>query len=611
MLHILKNKIVAKSCVAAFCIASTSAVIAETIPEVVISAKGGQTLQNVLPTSHVFTLDDINTAQIKDIPALLESIPGVNLTDSGGRGSATGVFLRGTSGSQTIVLIDGVRVGSATLGSAALNSFPVEAIERIEVIKGPFSGIYGGDAVGGVIQLFTKKSGDGLGSASASIGSDGLSDFSLGFNGGNDRNGFHVNVYREDGDGIDRTSLTNDRNDDDDGFEETAVSFGGKASLSDNVTANLTVLYSDNTVVFDNTFDSDPSSESDDTNFETDNTLLSTALNITAELNDSLIWTTTLGINEDESVTDVFFSDITTERYSIGTELAYSFAGSNLFTVGVEYYDEEVETLSDFPETERDNSAIYAQLQASAGDFAFVGSVRYDDNSAYGDETNVSLALNYDFNDSIRATASYGTAFAAPSFNQLFFPFFGNPDVQPEESDSYELTLRGNHSNFDWRASIYKTDVTNLIAFDFNTFLAGNIGEAEFEGLELEVSTQLANWDVSAAIDFLSADDAITGNQLNDRAEQSIRITAARDFGQFDLRFDIRGEDGRVDAGDTDLSAYVLFDVSGRYTINEQWSVHANIDNIFDKDYTVNLVNLTERFNTEGTQAKLTVQYNF
>lgn len=604
------NKLI-KTSIALACLGTSTLAIAEEKEEIIITAKGGQTLQNVLPTSHVFTLDDIDRAQIKDIPALLESIPGVNLTDSGGRGSATGVFLRGNSGSQTIVLIDGVRVGSATLGSAALNSFPVEAIERIEVIKGPFSGIYGADAVGGVIQLFTKKSGDGLGSASASVGNDGLTEFSLGFNGGDERNGFHLSVYQEDGSGIDRTSLTNDGNGDDDGFEETAISFGGTATLSDSVVANLTVLYSDNTVEFDSTFDSDSASESDDSGFETDNTLFSTALNITAQLSDSLVWTTTLGINEDESITDAFFSDITTERNSIGTELAYSFAGDSLLTVGVEYFDEEVETLTDFPETERDNSAAYAQLQTSAGDFSFVGSVRYDDNSVYDDDTNVSLALNYDFNESIRATASYGTAFVAPSFNQLFFPFFGNPDVEPEESDSYELTVRGNHANFDWRASVYKTDVTNLIAFDINTFLAGNIGEAEFEGLELEVATQLANWDVSAAIDFLSADNAITGNQLNDRSEQTIRLTAARDFGQYDLRFDVRGEDGRVDAGDTDLSGYVLFDVSGRYTINDQWSVLANIDNVFDKDYTVNLINPTERFNTQGTQAKLTVRYSF
>lgn len=582
-----------------------------TTDELIVTAKGGQTLQNVLPTSHVFTLDDIDTAQVKDIPALLESIPGINLTDSGGRGSATGVFVRGNTSSETIVLIDGVRVGSATLGSAALNAFPVEAIERIEVIKGPFSGIYGADAVGGVIQLFTKKTGEGLGTASVSLGSDSLTELSLGFNAGNERNGFHISIYDEDTDGIDRTSLVNDANGDEDGFEETAFSFGGKATLSESVEANLTVLYSDNTVVFDNTFDLDPSSESDDTGFLTENTLFSAALNITAQLNESLTWTTTLGINEDESITDVFFSDITTERNSIGTELAYQFGGNNLFTVGAEYFDEEVDTLSSFPETERDNTAVYAQLQASVADVSFVGSVRYDDNSAYGDETNVSVALNYDFTDEIRATASYGTAFVAPSFNELFFPFFGNPDILPAESDSYELTVRGSHANFDWRASVYKTDVTNLIQFDFNTELAGNIGEAELEGLELEVSTQVAQWDISAGLDFLSADDAITGNQLSDRAEQSIRLTAKRDFGGFDIRFDVRGEDGRVEFGDVDLSSYVLFDVSGSYSINDQWSVQANIDNIFDKDYTVNLVSRTQRFNTEGIQAKLTLKYDF
>jgi len=370
-------------------------------------------------------------------------------------------------------------------------------------------------------------------------------------------------------------------------------------------------LYSDNTVEFDNTFDSDPTTESDDTGFLTDNTLFSAALNITAQLNEALTWTTTLGINEDESITAAFFSDITTERNSIGSELAYSFGDGNLVTVGVEYFDEEVDTLSNFTETERDNTAIYAQLQASAGDFNFVGSVRYDDNSAYDDETNVSLAVNYDITDEIRATASYGTAFVAPSFNELFFPNFGNENILPAESDSYELTLRGAHSAFDWRASVYRTDVTNLIQFDFNTFLAGNIGEAELEGLELEISTQLAEWDVSASVDFLSADDAITGDQLSDRAEQTIRLTAKRDFGHFDLRFDVRGEDGRVEFGGIDLSAYVLFDISGSYTINDQWSVQANIDNIFDKDYTVNLVSPTERFNTEGTQAKLTLKYNF
>jgi len=167
---------------------------AKDIDELIVTAKGGQTRQNVLPTTHVFTLEDID--------------------------------------SQTIVLIDGVRVGSATLGSAALNSYPVEAIERVEVIKGPFSGIYGADAVGGVIQLFTKKTAEGYGTATATVGSDALTEYGLSFNGGDERNGFHISVQREDGDGIDRTSITSNGNADDDGFEETAASFGGRVTLS-------------------------------------------------------------------------------------------------------------------------------------------------------------------------------------------------------------------------------------------------------------------------------------------------------------------------------------------------------------------------------------------
>ena len=121
----------------------------------------------------------------------------------------------------------------------------------------------------------------------------------------------------------------------------------------------------------------------------------------------------------------------------------------------------------------------------------------------------------------------------------------------------------------------------------------------------------MADWNLSAGVDFLSADDATTGVQLDDRAEQTIRLSAARDFGKFDIRFDVKGESDRVDAGTTELASYVLFDVSGSYEINDNWSILANIDNVFDRDYTVNLVSPTEQFNTEGTQAKLTVKYNF
>ena len=601
-MNIFSKSNLIKSSLALAC--STSIAQAAT-EEVIVTAKGGQTIDNILQTAHIFDLNDIEAAQAKDIPALLKQITGISVTDSGGRGSATNVFLRGISSSQTIVLIDGVRVGSATLGAAALNSYPVEAIERIEVIKGPFSGIYGADAVGGVIQLFTKKSGDGVGSVSATVGSDSLAEYSASLNGGNEKHSFFISVHHEDTDGIDRTSITTGGNEDTDGFEETAISLAGKVTLSDSTTAQLSILATDSTVDFDNTFGSDPGSQTDSETF-------SAALNISSELSEQLTWVTTFGSNEDEAITTASFnSEFTTNRDSIGTELAYLINDSNTLTVGIDYYEEDIESSSDFPVTERDNTGVYAQLSSRFDNVDVVGSLRYDDNSAYGTETNGSIAFGYTFSEQLRVTASYGTAFVAPSFNFLYFPFFGNPDILPEESESVELSLIGNTEVLNWRISAYQNDIDNLFSFDPDTFLAANVGEAELKGVEIEIGTLLADWNIAANVDFLSAEDKDTGLELDDRAENSLSLSASRNYGKLDLRFDLTAESDRFDNRGTELSSYALFDISAQYQFNDRLSLSANVDNLFDKDYTVNLIGASNRFNTEGRQIKATIRYAF
>ena len=584
---------------------STSPAFASDKEEIVVTAKGEQTIENILHTSHVFTLEDIEAAQVKDIPALLDLVAGINISDSGGRGSATSVFVRGTSSSQTIVLIDGVRVGSATLGSAALNSYPIEAIERIEVLKGPFSGIYGADAVGGVIQLFTKKGGEGLGVVGATIGSDSLNEYDVAFNGGGDRYSFHIAAHSEDTDGIDRTSIQSDGNGDDDGYEETAYSFGGQVALSDAVTAKLSVLATDSTVEFDNTFGADPG-------LQTESKTLSSAFAINTQLADNWTWSTTLGLNEDEAVTNGSFpSEFVTNRDTLGTEFAWQISGDSYLTFGADYYEEDIESSNDFPVTERDNTGVFAQYQNLSDRFGLVASLRYDDNSAYGSDTNGSLALNYNISDEVRVVASYGTAFVAPSFNFLYFPFFGNPDLLPEESESVELSLVGNYQNIDWRLSTYRTDVENLFSFNPVTFLAANVGQAKLEGIEAELSTRLANWNLSVSADVLDAVNQETGIELDDRAERSVALRAVRDFGPLNLRFDLKAQSGRFDNSGTELSGYGLFDVSAIYQVNKNLEFAANVDNVFDKDYTLNLIGSTERYNTEGRQAKLSVRYKF
>ncbi len=599
------NKFIRTS-VALSCLGISSVAFSQTQEEIVVTAKNNQTIEDVLQTVHVYDLADIEAAQAKSIPALIDQIAGISFRDSGGRGSATGVFLRGASSSQTIVLIDGVRVGSATLGAAALNSYPIEAIERIEILKGPFSGVYGADAAAGVIQLFTKKGGEGLGSVRASLGSDSLEEFDVSFNAGDERNSFHISAHSEDTDGIDRTSILSDGNDDIDAFEETAIALGGKISFGEFSSLRLNLLATDSTVDFDNTFGSDPG-------LQTENETLSTALAFNTQLSDTIDWNITLGVNEDESVTNgAFPSDLTTNRDTASTELIFELSDTTTLTTGVDYYEEDIESpTTNFPVTERDNKGAFAQLTSRAGAFGVAASLRYDDNSAYGTDTNGSLALSYDINDNVDATISYGTAFAAPSFNFLYFPFFGNPDLLPEESESFEIKLQGNTGNLNWYVAAYKTDFENLFSFDPITFLAANVGEAEIEGIEASLSTEWAGWNLGINADLLSAENKQTGIELDDRAEQTLALWASTNFGKLDLGFNLKAESDRFDRSGTELSSYALFDVSASYSINEKIKVFANVDNLFDRDYTVNLISATERFNTQGRQAKISVRVSF
>ena len=591
-----------------FCIAFSISFSGQAaIDEIVVTAKTNQNLADVLPTSHVLTSADILAQNAIDLPNLLDHISGINITPSGGRGSTTGVFIRGTSISQTIILIDGIRVGSATLGQAALNSYPLDAIERIEVIKGPLSAIYGADAVGGVIQIFTKSHLDGLGIATVTIGSDSLFEYGLTLGAGNEKNGFIISAHAQDTDGIDHTSLLTDDNDDIDAYEETSFSLAARTELSDSTKMKLSILSTDNTVDIDNPF------FGSGLGLINKSKTLSSALNISTYFNDRITWATTLGLNSDEfSANGDFPSEFTTDRESLTSELSIEVNKSTRITLGVDYYNEDIKTgTTIFPTTDRDNKGVFGLFQSDFDKASLVASLRYDDNSAYGNDTNGSIAANYNFSDDLRVVLSYGTGFVAPSFNFLYFPFFGNADLLPEESESIELSLLGQNNDFEWRISAHQTDIKNLFSFDPNTFLAANIGSAELKGVEFEVSSQVAEWQLYAHLDLLSAKDANSGDKLDDRAETSLLISASRDLGNYHLTFDLRAENGRHDLRGTELSSYGLFDLSGSYKFNDGLSISAKLENVFDKDYTINLISLTERYNTTGRQAKLTLRYQF
>lgn len=576
---------------------------------VVTPTKTEKPISEVIANTAVITSEQIERLQPQDIQQLLNTVSGLDFRDSGGRGSASGVFIRGTTPNQQIVLLDGVRISSATTGAADLSLIPVELIDRIEVVKGPVSGLYGADAVGGVIQIFTKKD--------VKLGQNGITRVSIGSNDTQEisqtlmhkADKFQVlaNVTREKKDGIDRTTITTGGNNDTDGFEETAGNVSLGIDLNEATKIQAGVVWGKNKVEFDNTFGADA-------NNETTNRTRIASWKLTHDVDERLTVSADLGYfkNESSTLSNNPFSFFETQRGDAELKADWSLNENVKLLFGTDYRKSEIESTTDFPETERDNNGVFASVLTEKGKLGFNANIRYDDNEAYGEETTGSVLFSVAVTDSIDYTISYGTAFVAPSFNQLFFPFFGNENLNPEESETIEVGLRGTHENVVWNIAAYSTNIENLIAFDNSTFLAGNIDEADITGLELGANVNLGDYFVSAQLDYSEARDAQTDEFLTDRALVNANIETGYRFEKGVVSVDVDAEHGRRDSSLV-LPGFAVVGLSGVYNVTDNLKLSARIDNLLDKDYSVNVANSFsgDFFRNDGRAYKASAAYSF
>jgi len=595
---------------AAFAVLFHGSIVAQDVDvedEIIVTATRQEALlRDVLPSSQVFTKADIERYQPRDLPSLIGRMSGVDFRDSGGRGSVSGVFIRGAAPSQTIILIDGMRTSSATTGATAIEQIPIESVERIELVKGPLSGLYGADAVGGVIQIFTKRGRKQrlTPSLHVSYGTDDTQQYTAQLGAGNDRGGFNASFAYEYTPGLDRTTIITGGNADSDEFDEFALNVSGHYRLLDQLEARVSVLRTDSHSEFDNLF-------GPDLDHDSDAKLESDTLKLIYTPSDVLTLNLDVGYFRDEANVPVFVSSITSRRVSYLFQADYQLRENHALTAGVEYYDDRVDSLSAFTETSRDNIAGFLQWQGSYGKLSAVGSVRYDDNEAYGDDTNGSIAVEYSFMDNLAGIVSYGTAFRAPSFNDLYFPGFGNPDVKPEESETVELSVKGQHFGSRWRLSGYYTDVQDLIGFDPFTFTAANTAEATLQGVEFETSTTYADWNFSANLNYLDARDDTADEYLDDRAEFAANLQAYRQYGKFDVSFDLQAESGRHDRRGETLDGHAIVGTGWNYRFNDQLRISGRLDNLFDENYTLNMATATSVYRTYGRTATVSLHATY
>jgi len=578
-------------------------------PIVVTAGRVAQTADETLAAVTVITRDEIERAQAVSVPDLMRGLPGIALSNNGGPGKSTSLFLRGANSDQVLVLIDGVKVGSPTLGSTAFEHLPLEQIERIEIVRGPRSSLYGSEAIGGVIQIFTRRGGGEL-TPSFSLGGGSYHTYqgSAAISGGGSDGWFSASLSGEDSEGFNSCNgepgvagcFTHEP--DQDGYRNLSGNLRAGYRFGNGAEVDLHWLRSEADTEYDGSFQNES---------ETMQQLLSAGLRFMP----SDIWDLSLKAGRSWDDSDnfkdgLFSSRFETERDSLSWQNDLALTPDHRLTLGLDYLEDRVDGTTDYAVTSRDNVGLFGQYLGQIGRHELQASLRGDDNEQFGSHTTGSLAWGYRFNSGRQISASYGTAFKAPSFNELYFPGFGNPDLGPEESRSLEIGLNDLTSWGSWSLNLFQTDIDELIAFDADTYAPANIGSARIRGLETVLTARLGAWDLSGNITLLDpvnrGDGPNRGNLLPRRAEQSLRLDLDRNFGRYGLGATLVGVGKRYDdlANSRELDAYMTLDLRGEYRFAQAWKLQARVENLFDKEYET-----ASYYNQPGINFFLTLRY--
>ena len=574
-----------------------------------------------IASSSVITREDIERSQAQTLPDMLRGLAGVQIVSNGGRGKSTSLYLRGTSEKQLLVLVDGIKVGSATSGAAALQDIPLALVERIEVVRGPRSSLYGSESLGGVIQIFTRRSlGQGFkpylalgaGSRSSYSGSAGVA--------GAAGNGwFDAAVSSEDTDGINarayRPSAPKAYEADADGYRQLAGSLRGGYRFARGLELDGSWLQSSIHS------DQDLRSSSGKTGRYGYADGEQQVFGGRARFAPLQPWQVTLQAGHSEERNDNFrddgfYSRFDTERDSFGWQNDFSLGEEQLFTLGYDYQQDRIDTSDDYAEDSRDNRGYYAQYQGRFGRHGLSAGLRRDDNQQFGEHDTGNLGWSYDLSDSLTLSAVYGTAFRAPTFNDLYYPASastaGNPDLEPEASQNYELGLQGVAGWGEWSLSAFENQIDDLIVWAGRSPMRPqNVESARIRGLESMARTQLADWDLAATLTLLDPQDRSAenhGHQLARRAKRTFNLNADRRFGQFGVGATLFAVSQRFDDAsneeDSRLPGYALVDLRGEYHIDAEWTLQSKVSNLFDRDYET-----AQTYEQPGRAFYLTLRY--
>lgn len=581
-----------------------------TMDSVVVTATRQESkVDELLADVTVITREELEKQGQVTLTQVLAQTAGVFVTDGGLPGKSVSVLIRGTDTGHALLLIDGMPVTSATLGQAPFESLPVSEIERIEVLRGPASSLYGSEAIGGVVQIFTRR---GQGAAKPRLavryGSHNTREAQAGVAGGSEQMSYAFSASTLKTDGINATRGPS-ANPDRDGYENVSAS----GSLQWRPASGHEVSLQFFRVVDENHTDGDLGFDN-----YIDNDIGSWSLSSRNRLADW--WTSTVRVggmeNDAQSfrpgARDRFITDSRLVSWQNDFRTAWG-----KWLAGLEEQRQQVDTSGVLVVDSRTTRSGFLGWTGAIGASSFQANVRHDDIEGIGNKNTWSLGYGYQLAPTLRAFASLGTAFKAPSFNDLYFPlecfgsfgcFGGNPDLKPESARNREVGVAWESGAHAAQLVFFQNRIIDLIDWA-NT--PENIGKAKISGITATYRGSSGAWRWNAALDLLDPRDEETDKVLRRRARERLLAGAEYTAGAWTLGGQWTLVSGRYeDAANTErMGGYGLVDVFARYRIDRGWTLETQIKNLGDKDYVLARGSQNTVFATAGRTAFVGLRY--
>ena len=567
---------------------------------VVTATRSEQLLSSALPHTTTITRQDIERSQAVDLVTLLQREAGLQRTQTGGIGTNSSLFLRGAASLETLVLIDGIAQNKQDAsGAVSLEHIMLDSVERVEIVRGNVSAIYGSGAIGGVIQIFT-RAGSRVPTATASLelGPRSYNKLAGGISASFGDTAFSANVSRLKTDGFSAINPAQQpgANPDADGYANTSATVSATHRLSNAHNFGFKLFKSSGDTAYDNAFGAP-------TDIQNSTTRLSQATVFTDNTFGN--WRSRLSLGKQSDKNRSFDNGVfgSTEGFvTRATVLNWvntlALGGDWLLTAGLERQRQSIETTTDSafstPYDQRRNAtAVFAGIEGNVAGGGVQLNVRHD---KVGDlkETTGYIGYGYPLTQQLKVIASASTAFIAPPLGYLYGPGFVNPLLQPELGRSKELGLQYAQDTQLLRATYFDTRIKNQLTYDFNAFAFANINRARNEGLELSYKGTAGQTDLRASLTLQKPVNEVTGQRLSRRAATLASLGVSQPIGALRLNADLQYSGARPDSFadtatfatvETTLPAYTLVNLSAAYKLTPEVMLNTRLDNATDRSY--------------------------